>query len=278
MNILPHKSWHVRTKKNIARVRRDEERAKKEEEENQRRINLAEHEARIDHLKKKNVSISKSSCNASQTEKKQFNLFDDFKDKFTSDSEKSKEKKIEQESWEVRTGIFSYLDGRYKYDQNKNDDEWYLKSHEERMKLNENNIKDNKNKHDPLETMKSYLAVMKKNESSNDIKSNSKCTSINLQMDHFNAKKKKKHKKRKKHKRNISSDSSSDSDDEKSRKKLLMENLRAQRLEREKEERKRTMLLLQGNNQIKSEQSEIKQKYNSQFNPMIARQNFIQND
>lgn len=286
MNILHHKSWHVRTKKNIARVRRDEERARQEEENKLKKIDIAEHEALIAKLrsKKSNNSSEKCSNEKSTSLSESFNLFDNYKDKLSNDLEKSKEKKDDQEKWEVKAGIFSYLDGRHKYESSKNDD-WFLKSHEERLGLLDNSadvnyIKNQKSVmlNDPLEDMKRYMSSMKSDETKKTFEDNNrKLYSMNTKSKDQTTKsslQQKKHLKKnnKKHKRKHKSDSESNSESES--KEDLIKRLRTERLQREKKEREKTRLLLNGPSS-ESQPKEYKnvQKYNSQFNPHIARQN-----
>ncbi|KAI1885871.1 hypothetical protein AGOR_G00208230 [Albula goreensis] len=116
MNILPKKSWHVRNKDNIARVRRDEAQAAEAEREVQRRVERAEQEARTAYLRQK----SRAACHAEGLEaleedqpaagEKHLNLFpvEEAGEK-RGNAEYLKEKKEEKERQERAIGLLVSL-------------------------------------------------------------------------------------------------------------------------------------------------------------------------
>lgn len=266
MNILPHKSWHVRTKRNIEKVRRDERKAAEKEKVNQERALLAEQEARTNYLRKRARGVTAVDTdtvdNGAAKVDEIHDIFQDVKDG-KGDQRKNldheKEAKEEKESWEKKVGILTYL--------NQKDSEvekpWYLGSHEQRMnlkddKMSKEDVKEMKTKssNDPLNDMRRYLDIMKKNHGSDDGDEDEK------------RKKKKKSK----------SDRRSDDKKSKDHKAKSIEELRAERLKREKVERERTKKLLLGDVEEPKKSTYIepddrKRAYNSQFNPFLAKQN-----
>ncbi|XP_051720280.1 leukocyte receptor cluster member 1 [Ctenopharyngodon idella] len=267
MNILPKKSWHVRNKDNVARVRRDEARAAEEEREIQKRVERAEQEARTEYLRKKSraalqqtgewtedgEAAAETSRGAREIE--HLNLFplEDSSEK-KGNAEYLKEKKEEQEKQERAIGILVSLGPAPGTEATP----WYLKGgkdkEEERDKKEkgknkqrsiteeEREKKDRKLKDslDPLKEMKKALAVKDRKE--------------------------KKHKKKEKKDRG-----------EKRSGESSIERLRAERLQREAEERKRTQALLEQRSgggkekELEREMGDRDRPYNSAYFPELAR-------
>ncbi|ESO10247.1 hypothetical protein HELRODRAFT_185324 [Helobdella robusta] len=162
MNILPKKSWHVRNKKNIERVRRDEEKAANDEKEKQRRIGLAESESRSRMLKhlasKRQETFVDEECNNN----KHVNFFENLEtgEKLPrKNKQHEEEQKYEKEKQEKSLGILSYLgQGSFELEDKR---PWYCDPHRKIQSTGELEAK--KKKHlDPLVSIKKYKECTRK--------------------------------------------------------------------------------------------------------------------
>ncbi|XP_066539513.1 leukocyte receptor cluster member 1 [Hoplias malabaricus] len=265
MNILPKKSWHVRNKDNIARVRRDEAQAAEEEREVQRRVERAEQEARTEYLRRKSRAALKQQEDYREEGEQSggsgaiehLNLFplEESSEK-KGNAEYLKEKKEEKEKQERAIGLLVslgpapgteatpwYLKQREKDQEDDKEENKVGKDKDKRKSITEEERakkeKKLKERLDPLMDMKKALAVKDRKE--------------------------KKHKKKEKKERGVKTGESS------------IERLRAERLQREADERRRAQALLdQRNGKAKEGEKEKEtgdrdRPYNSAYFPELAR-------
>ncbi|KAL1516583.1 hypothetical protein ABEB36_000480 [Hypothenemus hampei] len=277
MNILPKKRWHVRTKENIARVRRDEAKAAEEEKARRERANLAEKEARRQLLLQRSRSRFKTEdCVALEQDhhdskidsKRQFehvNIFKELEEGTAElkkgNAEHDKEIKEEKEKYEKQIGYLTYLGQDTNEALGKKS--WYECAPDRSHTKAEINLK-SKQKEDPLFLIKKLAGEHEK-----------RLKAAPTEKEKFKEYKSLLQKTRKhKHHRN-----SEEREYTSSEKKLKLQKLRAERLKREKEERKRSDELIA---KIKGDKKEPRSyhnqsRYNSQFNPELAKQNFSRN-
>uniref|UniRef100_L7M4D9 Putative leukocyte receptor cluster member 1 n=1 Tax=Rhipicephalus pulchellus TaxID=72859 RepID=L7M4D9_RHIPC len=268
MNILPKKSWHVRTKRNIDRVRKDEALAAQEEKELQRRIQLAESEARINFLRGKLKGDSQEQLDLGKaataevvtdlTSGGHFNFFKDVekaeRNLHSKNEDHEKEKKAEQEDYEKKIGLLTYL-GQSSSEAS-GSKPWFAESHEDRLQLHEKSEKETKDakikdRMDPLHLIKRYVSLkygLKEN--------GQKIKKLNeiAQQTELHSKKVKRLDK-------------------------PLEQLRAERLAREKAERARAEEVLRrarGELPVQDKSHDVimddrRRGYNSQYNPHLAK-------
>ncbi|KAF5299822.1 hypothetical protein FQA39_LY11359 [Lamprigera yunnana] len=300
MNILPKKRWHVRTKENIARVRKDEAKAAQEKQEQEERAKLAETEARLSLLRAKarervqsSDYISLSSAPEDATNH-HVNFFTDLENGTAElkqiNKEHEKEKKEEKEKYEKKIGYLTYLGQDTNEALGKKN--WYDVAPKRFTNEKEEVHMKSKILNDPLNNMKKHLSLPGIEEqeivvphNTSLCKKHKRKRRRSLSSEDLKSKSHKKHKKKHKHKKSKKNNKQSDdeyySDSEQERLKRIkkLELLRIERLFRERDERMKSQALLA---KLKGEKLPepkpakplVKQKYNSQFNPDLAKQNY----
>ncbi|XP_015587715.1 leukocyte receptor cluster member 1 [Cephus cinctus] len=295
MNILPKKRWHVRTKENIARVRRDEAQAAEEENDRKARIRKAETEARINLLRDRAKSKhgdseeTKTEESSESTEKlEHVNFFADLEqgkvDYSKPNQEHEKEKKEEKEKYEKQIGYLTYLG--QDTDEATGRKKWYdelprrLTDTEKHVEIETKR----KSFDDPLGDIKKYLRIMgssagdsgSRSKISDERKKRKRETDSSDEKTNVKLKQKKHSKKSKKHSRSKEVELVSST----VKPAFDIEKLRAERLLRERAEKLKTEALLakmRGDPVPVASKSVpkpvVKQRYHSQFFPEIARQN-----
>ncbi|XP_029672084.1 leukocyte receptor cluster member 1 homolog [Formica exsecta] len=291
MNILPKKRWHVRTKENIARVRRDEAKAAEEETIKQKRIQKAETEARINLLRHQTRSKydGREKIDSSNEKLEHVNFFAELEDGKIDynkpNVEHEKEEKELKEKYEKQIGYLTYLGQDTNEATGKKN--WYEEL-PKRLTDTEKNVEveiKKKALNDPIIDIKKYLNVMRSKPVEDHLKIKTKDTKrkySNSDNSHSDQEthstcKKHKHKKNKHEKKKYKHIMEKET---KSQSSIDIEKLRTERMLREQSEKLRTEALLA---KVRGEpipiiapetpKPAIKQKYNSQFFPEIARQN-----
>nr|XP_026499178.1 leukocyte receptor cluster member 1 homolog [Vanessa tameamea] len=284
MNILPKKRWHVRTKENIARVRKDEAEAAEKERQEQLRIENANREARINVLKQKSkqklleFDIQPQTVDQVTATPEHINLFANLEHAIqTTNKDHDKEIKEKNEEYEKKIGYLTYLGQDTNEALGKKN--WYDVVPESTRYSRSSDIKDTYEKL----TLKDKDGKIK--EKVIDEKDGEIAWSAKQRLDPMNSfksfchnsknleKLKKKIDKKKNHNKSKHKDKKDDS-------KIKLQKLREARLKREQQEKYRTQMFLSKlsgtapENEKDDKIPKIKPKYNSQFNPEIAKQNY----
>src|SRR5271169_3342088 len=116
LHLLHHKSWHVYNTANVERVHRDQENARRKEEEEEMRMNKADQERRLQQLRGNAYGTPTAHVNSSDPverpsnaipglkhpKNKHVNLFEDIEKttKVEGNAEREKELAIEKKKWE----------------------------------------------------------------------------------------------------------------------------------------------------------------------------------
>ncbi|CAJ1062390.1 leukocyte receptor cluster member 1 [Xyrichtys novacula] len=266
MNILPKKSWHVRNKDNVARVRRDEAQAAEEEREAKRRVERAEQEARTEYLRRKSRAALQSEGGQYDEDEGQsrgsgtlehLNLFplEESSEK-KGNEEYLKEKKDEKEKQERAIGLLVSLGPQPGTEVTP----WYMKTGKEKEKEERKDQEEKKEK-------EKRKGVSEEEREKKDRRLKDSLDPLNDMKKALAVKERKHHKSKKSEKR--------DRGEKRSSGESSIERLRAERLQREAEERRRAQSLLdQRNGKGKEQTKEVMERerpYNSAYFPELAR-------